>query len=161
MQSCIFVLSSSMTYYHHTCIPGHTSPSLEIVDNCNFPSMRIQYEHLKMSYGYSRVGLRVARNVVRKLIKSQTNLNSGKIALFILELRASAIRQNLFYLCLEHSFFSFYWIFMRHNICDKIWIPARSDYWLWSYLPFGAKKTPYLTLSRANLLSLNWNLQIT
>ena len=33
----------------------------EIVDNRNLPSMRIQYEYLKMSYGYRRVGLRLYR----------------------------------------------------------------------------------------------------
>ena len=40
----------------------------EIVDNCNLPSLRIQYEDLKISYGYSRVGLRVPRNVVKKFV---------------------------------------------------------------------------------------------
>ena len=44
-------------------IPGRP---WEIVDNRNLLSMRIQYEYLKMRYRYSRVGLRVPRNVVRR-----------------------------------------------------------------------------------------------
>ena len=40
----------------------------EIVDNRNLPSTRIQYKYLKMSYEYSRVGLQVPRNILRKFV---------------------------------------------------------------------------------------------
>ena len=45
----------------------------EIMDNRNLPSMRIHYEYLKMNYGYSSVGVRVAMNVVRKFVVDQVN----------------------------------------------------------------------------------------
>ena len=49
-------------------IGGHSWSSVEIVDNHNFPSMRIRYEYLKMGYGYSSIGLQVPRNVVMKFV---------------------------------------------------------------------------------------------
>ena len=53
----------------------------EVVDNRNLPSMRIQYEYLKMSYGYNRVGLRVAKNVVREFVvdRRSTTVLDGSI----------------------------------------------------------------------------------
>ena len=48
--------------------------------------------------------------------------------------------------CLQASTFIFHWIFVklagnqdRHKISD-VWIPARSDQSLWSYVPFSAKR---------------------
>ena len=72
-------------------------------------------------------------------------------------------RQNLFNLCLEHRLFSFYWIFMRlaDNLYRrKIW--DLFEFRLDQTFDFGVTcplvpKTPYLTLSRASLLSFNWN----
>ena len=48
------------------------------------PSMRIQYEYLKMNYGYSRVGIRVTRNVVLKFVvdrRSNTVLHGSATVL--------------------------------------------------------------------------------
>lgn len=56
----------------------------EIVDNRNLPSMRIQYRYLKMSYGYSKVGLRVLRDAVQKYVvdrKSTTVLDGSVMML--------------------------------------------------------------------------------
>ena len=60
-------------------IPDHP---WEIVDSRNLPSMMIQYEYLKMSYGYSRVRLRVAKNVVRQFVvdRSSTTVLDGSAA---------------------------------------------------------------------------------
>ena len=55
----------SATLHVFVAIPGLPR---EIVDIRNLPSMRIQYEYLKMSYGNIKVGVRVARNVVRKFV---------------------------------------------------------------------------------------------
>ena len=70
-------------------------------------------------------------------------------------------RQNLFDLSLGHSLFSFYWIFMRlaDNLhWHKIW--DMFEFRLDQTFDFGVTcplvpKTPYLTLSRASLLSFN------
>ena len=54
----------------------------EIMDNRNLPSMRIQYEYLKMSnYEYSRVGLRVPRDPVRQLVveRRSTTILDGSV----------------------------------------------------------------------------------
>ena len=73
-QSCTFVLPP----YIFMAILGLP---WEIVDNRYSPSMRIQSEYLKMSYGYSSVGLRVPRNVVRKFVvdRRSTTVLDGSV----------------------------------------------------------------------------------
>ena len=66
---------------------GHMDAHKEVGKTFNMG----QYEYLKMSYGYSRVGLRVVRIVVRKFVVNRRSSTVLSVRKFVVNRRSTMV----------------------------------------------------------------------